>query len=685
VDCADEDTLAAMIAGALTEQQRAAIAIHAASCESCHALIDGLVATDMGSDTTPMKLVAGDRVGRYEIDSRLGAGGMGVVYAAIDTELQRKVALKLMRPDGLGQIGTQGRERMMREARLLAALSHPNVVTVFDVGTHDSKVFVAMELVDGGSLASWLARETRTTNEIVDRMIEAGRGLAAAHARGVVHRDVKPDNILVGLDGHARVTDFGLARIGDSADPVATRVATLSPDLTATGALMGTPVYMAPEQWSTGSAEPRTDQWAFCATLYELVAGVRPFSSDNAETRRSEVEAGRLAPQRPDRDVPAWLRKIIVRGLRAAPADRWDSMDVVVAALVRGRHRRRRLVQTGTIVAAVAIVAISVGIAVTRTPAAPAVPAPVGMAWEDVRPGCSCPFSTCDEGTCTSVCKASDFDFVHRHRIPELDVSGDQEALAGVSGDGNTILYLTGKICALDRLMVAHRRGDRYVATDLTPQLDRSRHEIVEGCCTLANDGTSVIVRWRDHHGFDRIALANTTLGAIDKDEFANIRPRSEPTIDVGFPVVSKDGLRMYLNVYDTTDAKNEIGPITGNYVATRIDRTRPFPPSVRIAGYARNGLGHFTAESSDGRTLFGDTDYGTGVLIRATLDGRFERTMETTSMPRIAGFRTVPVDDCSRVFTTYTPGGCRGEEIVWFDAVSYPPKLPLSTSSASR
>ncbi len=685
MDCADEDTLAAMIAGALTEQQRAAIAIHAASCESCHALIDGLVATDMGTDATSMKLSPGDRVGRYEIASRLGAGGMGVVYAAIDTELQRKVALKLMRADGLGRVGTQGRERMMREARLLAALSHPNVVTVFDVGTHDGKVFVAMELVDGGSLASWLARETRTTDEIVDRMIEAGRGLAAAHARGVVHRDVKPDNILVGLDGHARVTDFGLARIGDDADPVAMRVATLSPDLTATGALMGTPVYMAPEQWIAGTAEPRTDQWAFCATLYELVAGVRPFSSDNADTRRIAVEAGRLAPPRPERDVPAWLRKILVRGLRAAPGDRWESMEVVVAALVRGRHRRRRIVQSGAIVAAVATVAVSVGIAVARTPDAPSVPHPVGMAWVDVRPGCNCPFSTCDDGVCTSVCKASDFDFVHRHRIPELDKSGDQEALVGVSGDGNTLLYLAGKICALDRLMIAHRRNDRYVATDLTPQLDLSRVEITEGCCTLANDGASVIVRWRDHHGFDRIALADTTLGAVDREELANIRPISEPAIDVGFPIVSKDGLRLYFNVFDTSATPDEPGTVAGNYVTTRTDRARPFPPSARIAGYARLGLQHFTAESSDGRSLFGDTDYGTGVLVRSSLEETFERAMTTTAMPRITGGRTMPVDDCSRVFTTYTPGGCRGEEIVWLDAVYYPPKIPRTTSSASK
>src|SRR5262245_63050889 len=243
--------------------------MHAAECDNCHALIEGLIDSrgyDETIDSTKrvgtLAVSSGTMIGRYQIGERLGAGGMGVVYAAVDSELHRRVAVKLLRPDGHGQLGAQARERLIREARTLARLSHPNVVTVFDVGTHDGNVFLAMELVEGGNLSMWLRRAKRKQSKVIDRMIEAGRGLAAAHAAGVVHRDVKPDNILVGRDGHARMTDFGLARVDDSLpyDPTSPPSAFTSSDLTRTGTLMGTPVYMAPEQMARGDTEPRTDQ-----------------------------------------------------------------------------------------------------------------------------------------------------------------------------------------------------------------------------------------------------------------------------------------------------------------------------------------------------------------------------------------------------------------------------------------
>jgi len=202
-----------------------------------------------------------------------------------------------------------------------------------------------MELVDGGSLSAWLQHAPRPAGEILDRMLEAGRGLAAAHAAGIVHRDIKPDNILIGLDRRARVTDFGLAQLGD-APPVpgeaviAATAMLLDPPLalTRTGTLLGTPAYMAPEQLARGETDPRTDQWSFCATLYEALGGVRPFADDLAE-RSSAIAEGRLAAT-PAHRVPGWVRKIVARGLRAEPAARWPSMDALVTALARGRQVR---------------------------------------------------------------------------------------------------------------------------------------------------------------------------------------------------------------------------------------------------------------------------------------------------------------------------------------------------------
>jgi tetratricopeptide (TPR) repeat protein/predicted Ser/Thr protein kinase len=292
-----------------------------------------------------------EKLGRYIVIGRLGAGGMGVVYSAYDPELDRKVALKLLLP---GTASGEAAARLMREAQAMAKLSHPNVVPVYDVGTHEEQVYVAMEFVRGGSLRDWLAKEQRSWKEIVELFIQAGRGLAAAHEAGIIHRDFKPDNVLMGERGRARVTDFGLARAAtEGTDAAATEAAVssvLATPLTQHGAAIGTPAYMAPEQFFGGTIDHHTDQWAFCVALWEALYGCRPFSGDTMVELAASVRARRFTSPAPEhaegshtqRTVPKWLRRALERGLSD---DRWPTMDALLAVLgsARARTRRRRL------------------------------------------------------------------------------------------------------------------------------------------------------------------------------------------------------------------------------------------------------------------------------------------------------------------------------------------------------
>jgi eukaryotic-like serine/threonine-protein kinase len=298
-------------------------------------------------------LSRGDAVGRYVVLDPLGSGGMGVVYTAYDPELDRKVALKLVRPRHEERLPeaehAQGQARLVREAQALARLSHPHVVTVHDVGTHQGDVFIAMELVEGVTLARWLAAGPRPWREVIEILESAGRGLEAAHRAGLVHRDFKPDNVIVRPDGQAVVTDFGLAR----AEQVDTPEAPAAPDLSLTdpGTLLGTPAYMAPEQHRGRAADARSDQFAFCVVLYQALYRERPFraiAGDGLSAGAAlavEVVSGRVQPPPAGARVPAWLRRVVLRGLAPDPARRWPSMTELLAALRRdpGRAARRWL------------------------------------------------------------------------------------------------------------------------------------------------------------------------------------------------------------------------------------------------------------------------------------------------------------------------------------------------------
>jgi len=292
------------------------------------------VAPTKPAETLPL----GTRIGPYLIVDVIGSGAMGVVYSAFDPRLDRTVAIKMMR--AVADEGGTGAPRLLREAQALAQLSHPNVVPVFDVGQHHSAVFLAMELVRGEDLRRWLSRGRRHWREVVGVMLDAGRGLAAAHAAGIVHRDFKPDNVLLDAEGRARITDFGLARAHGESDPSQTSVLdgldSLSGTLTRTGSVVGTPSYMAPEQHTGKPVDARADQYAFCVTLYEAVYGERPFVGHDLQTlahrKWSESYASEVA-QSMRREVPPGLHAAIIRGLRRRPGDRFTDMPALLAAI----------------------------------------------------------------------------------------------------------------------------------------------------------------------------------------------------------------------------------------------------------------------------------------------------------------------------------------------------------------
>lgn len=303
-------------------------------------------------------------VGRYELLETLGAGGFGAVYLAHDPQLERKVALKLVHHQrARAAAELDGESPLMLEAKALAQLSHPNVVQVFDAGVFDLSaqgfdelgeipargVFIVMEYVEGRDLASWLHARPRRWPEILDVFRAAGQGLAAAHRLGIIHRDFKPANVLVGEDGSVRVADFGLARALEHApspelspdapeDPLpgfelsAPLAASTVLRLDGADTIAGTPRYMGPEQFSNQRVSPRTDQYAFCTALYEALYGHHPIEATSLLGFARKVIEGELRPPKRG-DVPEWLEAIVLRGLATDPDQRYLSLDALLYAI----------------------------------------------------------------------------------------------------------------------------------------------------------------------------------------------------------------------------------------------------------------------------------------------------------------------------------------------------------------
>ena len=285
------------------------------------------------------------RIGRFLVLGRLGSGGMGVVVEAYDPELDRKVAIKLLKSS---RARSDSQARLLREAQAMARLSHPNVVQVYDVGVVGEQVFVAMELVVGKNLAQWLAEGPRPWREVVALFVAAGRGLGAAHAAGLVHRDFKPDNVLIADDGRVRVADFGLARedraalAEASADDGADERPLLANTLTATGVLMGTPMYMSPEQHLAEPVGPPSDIFSFSVALFEALYGVRPFAGETMAQLARNVRHGNVVAAKDRRGVPAWLDSAVRRGLAVEIEARYPNFDEYLLAIDRDPSRARR-------------------------------------------------------------------------------------------------------------------------------------------------------------------------------------------------------------------------------------------------------------------------------------------------------------------------------------------------------
>lgn len=355
LECLAPQTITAFLGGNLEPHDIERVERHVGLCSSC---LD-LLATVSGD----LPLGRGAEVGRYVILNLIGRGGMGQVYAAYDPKLDRDVAIKLLRPHHVdAAAGDEAQSRLLREAQAIARLSHPNVVAVFDAGTWEGHVFIAMEFVGGETLGEWGRRQPRRWPEILEVFAGAARGLAAAHDAGLIHRDFKPENVMVSRDGVARVMDFGLVRRQANAD--ADDLGHAPPQsiaLTRTGALVGTPRYMAPEQLQGKPAEPRSDQFSFSVALFEALYGHRPFSGEDLPALRDAVLNGRLNSPAGRRKVPAWVRSIVLRGLSIAPERRFPSMTAVLSALDRGRGRRR----SRALIAA-AIVLIVAGLSIYR-------------------------------------------------------------------------------------------------------------------------------------------------------------------------------------------------------------------------------------------------------------------------------------------------------------------------------
>ncbi len=342
MECLDDNVLTAYLEHLLAPEARRAVEAHLDTCEECLAITCEVVRS--GQPGSAIATAVAETIGRYEIRDLIGRGGMGAVYVAYDPQLERRIALKIVRTSAFED--PKIRARLSHESRAMAKIRHTNVVSVYDAGELDDGVFIAMELIDGVTLSRWQASSERAWAAIATMYLAVGRGLVAAHAAGVVHRDFKPDNVLVDRDGRPAVTDFGLA-VG-LADP-------------AGDAVVGTPRFMSPEQFASEAIDARSDQFSFAVALYEALYRQAPFAGTTASELATSVRAGAITARPADTAVPLALHRVLERALRVPRSERYPDMHAMlhdVAAAMPRRSRWPWFAGGAAVVAAAATVAL---------------------------------------------------------------------------------------------------------------------------------------------------------------------------------------------------------------------------------------------------------------------------------------------------------------------------------------
>ncbi len=384
MDCPDDNVIAGYVEGLVGGDERRGLEEHLDDCASCLAIVASLgrlLAPEAEREEPGAEAAPGRVVGRYVLLRWLGAGGMGVVYLAYDPTLDRKIALKLIQAPEDDEADRRASERLLREARAMARLAHPNIAAVYDAGRVDEQQFIAMELLEGGTLTERL-RDGPSPGEVLSFFAAAGRGLEAAHRAGLVHRDFKPDNVLFAADGRLCVSDFGLVDAGDE------RATLGGEEARALGGVSlrtrgGTPGYMAPEQQLGGLTDARSDQYSFCVALYRALHGEGPFDGATGEERLAAALADQVRPAPAKSRVPPRVRRAILRGLRRAPEQRWPTMDALLVALGEAPRGHRRAFAVAVVVTIAALVTVRLAsprAAVCEQPADA-----LGGAWDGAR------------------------------------------------------------------------------------------------------------------------------------------------------------------------------------------------------------------------------------------------------------------------------------------------------------
>ncbi len=482
------------------------------------------------------------RLDRYVLRRRIGRGAMGLVYAAFDPVLEREVALKVV------ATGRATRDdRVLQEARALARLSHPNVVAIHEVGANAEQVWLAMELVTGETLAVLLERGP-TRSEVLRSLAQAARGLAAAHRAGLVHRDVKPANIVVGSDGRVRVVDFGLVEVIGRG---------------AVSGMVGTPLYMAPEQFRGDLVDARADVFALCVVAYEALAGRHPFVGDDLQELARSIANERVAPL--TADVPRELAAWIMAGLEREPSQRPADLDALAHLLERAEHPRpRRRSHTAVLAATVATFAVAIMLLLQRRAAA--------LRAGDVDFAAMLDASTDDE----RLARAEGFLDAHPDAPPV------REARAHASA-GEILWARSCPDAALGLCIVVARPGLGVCgATPLGPALRRTREPTSADGARGHFEAAHVLAENLAASDLDPV-LARAELAQIDDAFEAHLALEFAPELDfVGAPELSR-------RVAQET-AERLLGQ--GNELIARYAAMRRFgdPPSSAIAAH-RTGL----------------------------------------------------------------------------------------------